>query len=627
MCFREKSCYFVRFFIFEAMLSRLFLLLKLWALTMVVFALQKPLFLLYNVQQGVKVGDFAAVAWHGLLLDMTTAAYTLVVPWVVLFGSMALQSGHHTVIRLLQSYYWVVSLLISLIFVVDMSLYAFWGFKLDATVFIYTDKPGDALASVSLGFVVLRLLMMVALTLLYGYAYYTLLNKYRLKAVRYKGRSWLMMLAVAALLFVMIRGSVGKGTSNVTMAYYSDNMLLNHAAVNPVFNMLYSMSHRQDFAQEHQYFDKQELERLMAGIYHTESIHSDSLLRTQRPDIVLVVWEGCGRSMVGCLGGDARVTPQLNRLAEEGVLFSNCQSNSYRTDRGLVCIMAGWLGFPSTSLMKMPEKCESLPGIAKSLRKAGYATDFWYGGDISFTNMGGFMLQNGFQKTYSERDFPRTDQFSEWGVADGTVFDRVLEHIRQRGEKEHPYFTSIMTLTSHEPWMTPYRLLDDEIENSFAYTDDCLGRFVEGLRALPSWERTLVVILPDHGVISREGQGRTSPEVVQIPIVMCGGAVHGHRDIAVLMNQSDLAATLLGQLGIDHEDFLFSRDVLSQSYTYPTAVHCSHDEISFFDSTGVSIYDFNAARIIGGTGGTAEEQRTDKGKAVLQTLFLDASGR
>ena len=237
------------------------------------------------------------------------------------------------------------------------------------------------------------------------------------------------------------------------------------------------------------------------------------------------------------------------------------------------------------------------------------------------------MLQNGFQRTHSEEDFARSERFSEWGVADGTLFEHVLADLTERATSPEPYFTCIMTLTSHEPWTTPYRLLDEEIENSFAYVDDCLGRFVDGLRQLPSWERTVVVVLPDHGVISREGQGRTSPEVVQIPIVMCGGAVRGHRDVGVLMNQSDLAATLLGQLGIGHEDFIFSRDVLSQSYAYPTAVHCSHDEVTFFDSTGVSVYDFNAARVTGGTGGPESERRAAKGKAVLQTLMLDAASR
>lgn len=608
------------------MRSRLYLLLKLFVLTMVLFVAQKLWFVL-SADIPASWLECFSVMWHGIPLDLTTAGYTLVVPWLAVLLTWAAGEKGGCVRRWLMGYYAVMSLLFAIVFVADAALYPFWGFKIDSTIFLYTDKPRDALASVSGWFITKQVLLTVLFTLLYYGAYCFLLLRHRFRKATRPWVSWLVMLPVAGLLVVMIRGSLGKGTSNVTSAYFSENQSLNHAAVNPVFNLLYSLSHSQDFANEHQYFDEAKRQGLVDGIYFTESMELDTLLYTPRPNVILVVWEGCGASMVGAVGGNPQVTPCLNSLAAEGVLFSNCQSNSYRTDRGLVCILSGWLGFPATSLMKMPEKCESLPGIAKTLRKAGYQTDFWYGGDISFTNMGGFMLQNGFQRTYSEKDFSRNQRFSEWGVADGTLFDKVLENLRERGDADQPFFTTILTLTSHEPWTTPQQFLKDEIENSFAYTDHCLGKFVEGLKALPCWTNTVVVILPDHGVISREGQGRTSPEVIHIPIVMCGGAVRCHCNIDVLMNQSDLAATLLGQLGLPHDDFIFSRDVLSKSYVYPTAVHCSHDDITFFDSTGVSIYDFAAAKITGGTNGQNAELRAEKGKAILQTLFLDAASR
>jgi len=608
------------------MRSRLLLLLKLLLLTMLLFIAQKPLFML-STDIPASLADYLCVAWHGIPLDLTTAAYTLVLPWLVILLTWAAGGKGLGIRRLLMAYYAVLCLLCAVIFVADTALYPFWGFKIDSTIFLYTDKPRDAMASVSGWFILKQVLLVILFTLLYCGAYCYLLLRHRFHKTKRPWISWLIMLPVAGLLVIMIRGSLGKGTSNVTSAYFSENQSLNHAAVNPVFNLLYSLSHRQDFAHEHQYYDEAKRQQLTRDIYFTESLAPDTLLRTPRPNIILVVWEGCGASMVGAVGGNPQVTPRLNQLAAEGVLFSNCQSNSYRTDRGLVCILSGWLGFPATSLMKMPEKCESLPGIAKTLRRAGYQTDFWYGGDISFTNMGGFMLQNGFQRTYSEKDFSRSQRFSEWGVADGTLFDKVLETLRQRPASAQPFFTTILTLTSHEPWTTPQQFLKEEIENSFAYTDHCLGEFVEGLKALPGWTNTVVIILPDHGVISREGQGRTSPEVIHIPIVMCGGAVGSHRNIDVLMNQSDLAATLLGQLGLPHDDFIFSRDVLSKSYVYPTAVHCSHDDITFFDSTGVSIYDFNASIVTGGTGGNLSNLRANKGKAILQTLFQDAAAR
>ncbi len=615
------------------MKPRIILLLKLFLLTMFFFVMQKPFFVLYNIadfpSESNLLTDIFSVMYHGIFLDSTVVAYTLIVPSLILLATWWTKKA--SVIRLvstvLQVYYIVLSILFGIIFVVDTVLYSFWNFKLDATIFIYTDKPSDAMASVSVLFLIGGILITILIALIYSMCYVKLIRRHRISVDSHKMFSWLVMIPVVVLLIFMIRGGVGKGTSNVTRAYYSESKFLNHSAVNPIFNLLYSMMHQQDFASECQYFDEPTRANLIHNIYNTKSIDTDTLFTSTRPNIVLVIWEGCGASMVGAVGGNSEVTPCLNRMASEGILFSNCQSNSFRTDRGLVCILSGWLGFPAVSLMKLPEKCESLPGLAKSLRAYGYHTDFWYGGDISFTNMGGFMLQNGFQKIYSERDFSRSEIFSEWGVADGTLFDKVLDDISKRTEPSQPYFTAILTLTSHEPWLTPTKYLNAEIENSFAYTDACLGTFVEGLKKLPQWENTLVIVLPDHGVVSREGQGHTSPDVVHVPIVMYGGAIKEPRKIDVLMNQSDLPATLLGQLRIPHDDFIFSRDILSRSYVYPTAIHCSHDEFAFYDSTGVSVYEFATDKIMGDSSKECSIARADKGKAILQTLFQDAASR
>jgi phosphoglycerol transferase MdoB-like AlkP superfamily enzyme len=461
---------------------------------------------------------------------------------------------------------------------------------------------------------------------LYALALVSVLPKGTQKCHRNKWMS-LVMLPVLAILFLMIRGGVGEGTANVSSVYYSTNQYLNHSAVNSAFNMFYSLTHQQDFASEFQYYDdEKELNSLMQGIYNTESVEPDTLFTTKRPNIILVVWEGCGASLAGCVGADGDITPNLDRLAKEGILFTNCYANSFRTDRGLVSINTGWLGYPTASLMKIPEKCEKLPGIAKKLKEVGYHTEFWYGGDINFTNMGGFMLQNGYEKTYSDKDFARKERSTDWGVPDGPLFDKVLESIK--GMKS-PFFSSIMTLSSHEPWEVPYKRLDNKVENSFAYTDDCIGRFVEGLKACGKWNNTLLIIVSDHGAVGQEGKNFSSIDVMHIPLLMTGGAIRQAREIGTIMNQSDIPATLFGQFGISHDEFVFSRDVMSKSYTYPCAVHCSKIAFSFCDSTGLSTYDLDGNMVVQNVDeiGNNKEERVRKGKAILQTLYKDTANR
>ena len=604
--------------------SRIFLLFKLFVVTVLLFAAQKPLFMLYNhsVDGSLTFPEYLSVIWHGLPLDMTVTAYMLVIPFFALLTSYFLRIRLR---RLLMPYYAVVMFIAVLIFVADTVMYSFWHFKLDTTVFLYTDKPAAAAASVSIFFIIASAIAFLAVYALNVIIIYKVLPKSPFPTDGSRLRA-LLMLPLAPLLFVIIRGGTGSGTANVSRVYFSERQFLNHSAVNATFNMLYSMMHQQDFSKEFQYFsDEKEYHELVQDLFSTESIDVDTFVNNRRPNILLIVWESCGGTIAGCTGAATDATPNLDSLAAEGIFFSNCHANSFRTDRGLVCINSGWLGLPTASLMKIPQKCESLPGLAKTLKEVGYVTDFWYGGDITFTNMGGFMIQNGFHKTYSDRDFPSSQRTSKWGVPDEYVFDHVISDIEKR-KNSSPWFTEIMTLSSHEPWKVPYKRLDKDIENSFAYTDHCIGMFINKLKTMPAWKNTLVIIVPDHGVLSDPKYSLSSYDVVHIPLVFTGGAVSGSRNISTLMNQSDIAATLLGQLGIEHRDFIFSRDVMSSTYKVPSAIHTSKVEMTFHDSLGYTTLDLVSDKPVFNSGKNPE-RRIMRGKAVLQTLYEDTAKR
>lgn len=595
-------------------------LLCIFFCMMLIYITQKPIFMAYNHNMYKDMGllDYVQVIYNGLPLDMTTCGYVLVLPWLIYTLNFFLRIN---IKKILTPYFIVVSLLTAIIFVADTVLYSFWQFKLDTTVFLYTDKPADAMASVSTAFIVLSVLSVLSLTVLYSFVTYKAID-HEQHSERGKKLSSLVMLPIGVIIFLMIRGGVGDGTANVSKSYYSNVQFLNHSAVNPSFNLFYSMNHLQNFAEEYQYYsDDEERLRLIDGIFNTESVDSDTLLNQDRPNIILIVWEGCGASVAGCVGAEKGITPNLDKIADEGILFTNCHANSYRTDRGLVSINSGWLGFPSASLMKIPEKCEKLPGLAKTLAKEGYYTEFWYGGDISFTNMGGFMLQNGYKKTYSDKDFSGEKKITSWGVSDETLLNKAFNGITSL---KQPFFSSILTLSSHEPWTVPYRRLKNDVENSFAYTDECIGTFVRKLKKSNLWNNTLLVIMPDHGVAAQEGRTVSSKDVIHIPIVMTGGAVKQPRKINTLMNQSDFAATLLGQLKISHKEFKFSRDVMSKTYTLPSAIHCSRVAFTFIDSTGMTTYDFEGDKPVYEEGENGDK-RIERGKAIVQTLHKDAA--
>ena len=593
---------------------------------LLIFILQKPLFMLYNgsIEKGFGFADYMQVMIHGASLDAATAGYLTAFPFLLVLISIWFRK--FPLKKILYGYYILAAALISIIFVVDMALYTFWGFKLDVSVFLYIDSPKEALASVSVGFILLRVLAILLLIALNSWVLLKITPSV-LTATRKRIAGTAGMLLLGGVLFIIIRGGVTESTSNIGQVYFSTEPFLNHSAVNPDFSLLSSMGKSQDFASEFNFFDEEKRAALFDGLYPTTD--GDSIiqvLNTKRPNILIILMEGFGGAFVEPLGGLPDVTPHFNRLSKEGIFFTNCYANSFRTDRGTVCTFSGYLGLPTASVMKIPAKSRTLPAIAEGLSKAGYKTDFLYGGDINFTNMKSYLLSTGYQRLIANTDFSLAEQTSNaWGVNDDITFEYLYNQLRNRKE-EGPWHTAFLTLSSHEPFEVPYHRLEDKIPNAFAYTDECLGKFIDRLKQTPAWKDLLVICLPDHGFYYPREGSNAMPRFYHIPLLWLGGAVKQPMQVDKIMNQTDLAATLLGQLGLEHTAFTFSRNVLGSDYKYPFAFYSFNNGFSFRDSTGVTVFDNNSGSILFDEP-EADESRLDKGKAILQTVYDDLGNR
>lgn len=596
------------------MKSRLLYLLKLYITLLLVFIAQKVLFMLVDMghADGTPLGSCVAVLWHGLKLDSVTACYLLVVPLLVLVASCFLY--RMALRRVMKPYYWFVAVLMALVFVADVVLYHFWGAKIDANDLIYAAKPKDMLASVAWWSIPLGVLVIGALCWFFQWLLSRITAEH-LSPLRHKWHA-LLFLPLAGVVFLGMRGSVTQSTANPSYAYFSPHSFCNHAALNPLFNMIHSLFKTEDLEHEFDMLPSDDVESLVAPCFAPDNNITDTLLTTSRPDILLVIWEGAGWDMVM----NDSVAPNLMHLAEEGVVFTHCQANNFRTDRGVVSVLNGWQGLPTTSLMKMTDKCRKLPSLASFLSTEGYRTRFVYGGDIDFTNMRCYLRETGFETILGSEDFPDSRRQSNWGAPDAYTLTTGSFDLTS------PSFNVVLTLSSHEPWQVPMRRLADDRKNSFAYTDSCLGVFIDSLRSLPQWERLLVIIVPDHGVPVASGQSTGDPRVAHVPLVWLGGAVRGHREIDLLMNQSDMAATLLAQMGMDASSFILSRNVLSPSFVgrQPFAMHAFKNGCNLIDSDGVTCFDC-VNRTSMSVQGTSAADRDRFVRALLQYIYQRTS--
>ena len=566
-----------------------------------IFLVQKVFFMLYNatMAEGAPFLSCLAALWHGLRLDIATSCYLLVIPALLTFLSCFVRLPLR---RILVPYYVLISLIFTLAFAVDMVLYSYWGAKPDANDLIYAAQPREMLAGLPvwftlLGFAVVGLLVWGCTWLLRWITppqsppiqrandHHSRLFPKKLLSIIY----YLLSFSITvALIFLGMRGGVSESTANPSYAYFSPHPFCNHAALNPTFNMFHSLFKMQDLAKEFDVMSDEEAEDLLRDCYEPDATLSDTILRIDRPNIVLVIWEGGGKGMVD----NDTVAPNLQRLKREGLYFSNAYANSFRTDRGLVSVLSGWLSLPTTTLMKRPDLCRSLPSIASSLKTVGYTTTVTFGGDIDYTNMRMYFMETGFTEVNGGEAFPSELYSSAWGVPDEYVLTPdvlIPSHCKTHSK----FFSAVLTLSSHEPWEVPFHRLSDPHQNAFAYTDSCLGAFVDQLKVSTLWDSLLLIIVPDHGVAFLEGQSSADVSVSEIPILWLGGALAKTGEVDLLVNQSDLASTLLAQMHLDITPFAFSRNVFGTHYTErkPFAVHAVKNRVNYITPSLVASYD------------------------------------
>lgn len=589
------------------------------------YAVGKMAFMLYNHEiEAFTARDIWQVWKHGFSMDLTTAGYLLLIPWIVSFCSI--WKPNTPIRKILRPYFFLASLLVVLITLADICLYEFWQSKIDSNVLLYFDSLEGATASVSWIYITMCTLLLILITGTLAFGLIRLTPKsipapQPRKGTLRKSRILhsLVMTLCGALLALAIRGGVQESTMNVGVAYYSPKLFLNHAAVNPVFSIMYSLSKAQRYDKQFRYLEKEECAATFAHLYpsDTEDI-TDTLLTTQHPNVLIVLMEGYGGKFIEALGGIPEVSPNLNQLIKEGIFFDNCWANSFRTDRGTVCTFSGHVSYPTVSIMKLQSKCEHLPSLAKSLGKQGYSTSYVYGGDIDFMGTKGYLISTGFENIACDDDFSFSQvNESKWGANDEATCKLMLSQISHRATDSH-WFSVLQTLSSHEPFEVPYNRLKNKKLNAFAYTDACIGQFINQLKAMPQWNNLLVILIPDHGFLYETTYEK--PDFFHIPMLWLGGAIREPRTIHTLMNQSDMAATLLSQMNISHRDFTWSRNIFSRNYTYPFVYSSYPSGILFKDSTGVTIFDTTADRIITEQP-TPNPERLQRAKAILQTSY------
>ncbi|WP_299109471.1 alkaline phosphatase family protein [uncultured Tenacibaculum sp.] len=507
---------------------------------------------------------------YGIRLDMSFTAYLCAIPFLLVLLSVFISKKY--IKKILKAYTFVVLPIITLLLLIDTVLYASWGVRLDGTLLNYINTPKVMLASVSASLLFFGILIWLLLSAFFIYLANKIINHITkdFSTGKYVHAAGLFL--AIGFLIIPLRGGFQEIPINQSNVYFSKNMFANHAAVNFAWNFGNDVARGIGKRNPFKKFDPKIASEVISK--RREALISkskDSILKTNKPNVILLVWESLSAKVVEAVGGEPNVTENLNKLAKEGILFTNFYGNGDRTDKGIIAILSGYYPQFKYSIIKMPNKTRSLPKLPLEMKKLGYHTSYYYGGDTNFGNMNTYIRMSDMDYIVDGSEFAREDWNSKWGAHDHIFLERLASDL-SKPQKE-PFFVTALTLTSHEPFEFPdeYKFGKDGDDNLYrsaqAYTDKAIGNFVDFAKKQPWWDNTLIVIMSDHGNRLPEHEGYfNSPKKFKIPMVWLGGALkETGKEINTLSGQTDFAYTLLQLLDGDYEKFKWGKNIFNNS--------------------------------------------------------------
>lgn len=395
-------------------------------------------------------------------------------------------------------------------------------------------------------------------------------------------RSWATRVAVfpliAILLFVGARSTFGHRPANASTAAYSANRVVNELGLSSTYSLLsaiYMMRHEADASRLYPSMDFAEALRRVRRYMEPDAafksaviptLHTSVAARdsTRPPNVVIFVLESVGAEFVGSLGG-LPLTPNLDRLSREGVWFTEFYATGTRTVRGLEAIVTGFPPTAAQSVLKLPAAQHEFFTLASLLKRQGYGTEFVYGGEANFDNMGKFFRENGFERVVEQRDYDAPVMLGSWGVSDEDLVAKA--HKTFLGYGERPFFALLLSTSNHAPFEFPDGRIDlyespaATRHNAVKYTDYAVGKLFELAREAAYFDNTIFVIVADHDA-RVFGADLVPVDRFRIPCLMIGPGVPARRETRIA-SQIDLAPTLVGLLGIEAEHPMIGRNVLS----------------------------------------------------------------
>lgn len=608
---------------------------------LVFFQILRLFFAGYNYQKfaGLSSIELIQVLFYSLRPDISAASYILILIFFLLILNEFVRKKFISKIITYYSYVWII--VISFISVTDAQIYKEWGSKINSEALSFFDTPTEMFSSIASSPVILLIIIFFILIVLGIFLYnrlFKLPKRFQVSELTDKllvriTRLTLFYFILFTLIVLGVRGGIQLAPMNPSFAYFSTHDILNCTAINPTWNLAYSIFEKPKNRNYYLRFPPEEVNFLLNDYQLLSSSDTTSIFKLHgKPNIVLVILESYTADIVESLGGLPNVTPNLDSLIQGGLSFQNFYAAGNRTYKSLPAILNGYPSLPVDRVIKYKHIIEKLPSIAHTINKQDYFSSFYYGGETEFANIRAMVIESGFDSLIDQRNFKDSEKNSKWGAHDQVVFDRVLNDIDGYNTS---FFTTILTLSNHEPFETPNQpVFTDEndhnamiFKNTAAYTDQCLGDFIRKASKKEWFNNTIFIFTADHGHhYAKNRINKKNPEMFHIPLVIYSNLLkieYVGTKITKFASQSDIAALLFSQIQLNHSDFIWSKNVFNPAQI-GFAYYGFVDGFGWLTEKDIIVYDNISEQILFSSGDDNKIEESLKiGQAYLQSLYQD----
>ncbi len=584
--------------------------LKLFILWILIFDFQRILFSIHNWDKfhNVTFFEWIQAFFYSLKLDVATASALNFLPMLFLFLYFFIPKKFIKITFL--TVLFLEFLLVALIHCGEVNAYGEWNHKLTSRVFMHLANPDEVFRSADYSmtvwfFVYLFLEMVFSWKIMNRLFRKTLLIdevSHFIKRLFVFPFYLLILIFTGGTSMVFLRGGFQQIPININAAIYTNNSVSNDLSINSLYffvksYMLYNRSEIDEFMPK---INPKVAKQIVDNMYNFPKKHNNYFLENKRPNVVFVVLESWAADAIGCLSGtkspDGKsATPTFDKLASEGVLFTQIYGTSHTSEIGNASIFSGFPGIPEVSISMQPEKSRKLKAINQSLKVLGYKSSYLFGGDLKYGNIGGFFMDHGFDVVKDENDFESGLERGKLNFYDKDLYSKFIEEISKSPE---PFMNCAFTGSTHSPFDVPktkgqnWTGTEADFMNSMVYADQCMGDFIKKVKKQKWYKNTLFVFVADHSHTTPTVATPMEHNFYRIPLLFWGPAIKkefkGYKN-DILGSQTDIPATLLYQMDVNSKEYIWSRDLMNPKMI-PFAFHTIIRGYGWVSPTGYLTY-------------------------------------